>query len=194
MQDIAEFLKYEDVYGVLMKYSKCQGDTHEKKVILYAGMIADSLDEVFTFSSEERNLLLYSAILHDIGRYIGKKSHHKHTSYIINNDETFNAVPSNLRAMLALVAAGHRKALGKALSDYNLEEKEVIQRLASVLRLSDALDHTHCAEVTINNIQICRENLIIYIKGRDSVKITNKAMEKADLFKESFNMDVKIIC
>lgn len=194
MLDIEDYLKFEEIYGVFLKYSNNQNDNHEKKVMHYAGMIADSLDDTFTFSIEEKHLLFYSAILHDIGRYLGKKSHHKHTSYIINNDEVFNVVPENLRGMLALIAAGHRKAIGKSITEYEMGDQDIIQKLAAVLRLSDALDHTHNAEVNISSIQICKENLIIHIYGRDSVKITNKAIEKSDLFTESFNMRVKIIC
>ncbi|MPN23809.1 hypothetical protein SDC9_171202 [bioreactor metagenome] len=192
MMDIQNYLQYDDIYAVLQKYITFRDHSHEKKVSEYARIIVNSLDPTFSFSTEERNMLEYSAYLHDIGYFINKKSHHKHTSYIIFNDPTFNCLPLDLRSILALVSRGHRKSIGKSINDHTYSEQTIIRRLASVLRLADSIDHMHEVDVCIDEIVISKEHLILYLKGRDIIKVIKRINEKSDLFRENFNMDVLV--
>lgn len=194
MMYVQDYLKYDDICSVLKKYIIHRNHSHEMKVSEYAERIMDSIDTAFPFSGEERDMLLYSAYLHDIGYFIDKKSHHKHTRYIILNDPAFDCLPLNLRSMLALISGGHRKSIGKALREHTPDEQETILRLASVLRLADALDHTHDADVCINKMCLHKDCFVICLKGRDAVKILSRIKEKSGLFRESFNLEVLVEC
>ncbi len=191
---IQDYLKYEDVCSVLRKYITFRNHSHEKKVSEYAERIVASIGTVFTFSGGERDMLQYSAYLHDIGYFIDKKGHHKHTRYIILNDPAFDSLPVNLRSMLALVSGGHRKSIGKSISEHTPGEQTTILKLASILRLADALDHTHDAEICIEEMHLSEDRFMISLGGRDAVKVSDRIEEKADLFRENFNMEVQVKC
>lgn len=191
---IQDYLKYEDVCSVLRKYITYRNHSHEKKVSKYAERILDSIGTAFPFSGGERNMLQYSAYLHDIGYFIDKKGHHKHTRYIILNDPAFDCLPLNLRSMLALVSGGHRKSIGKSIREHTPGEQKTILKLASILRLADALDHTRDAEVRINEMCLSKDCFMISLEGGDAVKILGRIKEKSDLFRENFNMEVLVEC
>lgn len=191
---IQEYLKYEDVCSVLRKYITFRNHSHEMKVSEYAEKILSSIEAAFPFSGEERSMLQYSAYLHDIGYFIDKKGHHKHTRYIILNDPAFDCLPPNLRSMLALVSGGHRKSIGKSIREHTPGEQNTILRLASILRLADALDHTHDAEVCINEMCLCKDCFMLSLEGRDAAKVSGRIKEKSDLFRENFNMEVLVEC
>ncbi len=190
MEDIADYLNYDEACHVLQKYIIWRSHEHENKVSENAVIILDSLRDIFTVSKAEYNMLQYSAMLHDIGCFINKNAHHKHTSYIIYNDSAFDCLPVNIRSILALVAAGHRKSMGKSIKNHNEHEQVFIMRLASILRLADALDHTHNIDVRINNIKADHDSLVIFLKGEDTYIAADRTAKKSDLFRECFNLEV----
>jgi exopolyphosphatase/guanosine-5'-triphosphate,3'-diphosphate pyrophosphatase len=191
MQD---YLKYDDVCSVLQKYILFRNHSHEMKVSEHAERILASVDTVFSFSSMERSMLKYSAYLHDIGYFIDKKGHHKHTRYLILNDPAFNGLPLNLRSMLALISGGHRKSIGKSIKEHTANEQTTILRLASILRLADAIDHVHDADICIDEICLRKKCFMIYLKGKDAIKVSDRIKEKSELFRENFNMEVLVEC
>jgi len=191
---IQDYLKCEEVCSVLRKYITFRNHSHEIKVSEYAERILSSIGTVFPFSEGERSMLKYSAYLHDIGYFIDKKGHHKHTRYIILNDPAFDCLPPNLRSMLALVSGGHRKSIGKSIREHTPGEQKAILKLASILRLADALDHTHDAELRIRKMCLCKDSFMLLLEGRDAVKVSDRIKEKSDLFRENFNMEVLVEC
>ncbi len=101
----------------------------------------------------EENELLYlvlAAYLHDIGKFISNRSHHKHSEYIINALNLFRLTDEEIR-IIACVARYHRRGdPSKSHLIYNslAEDKQiVVQKLASLLRMANALDHAHLQKV-----------------------------------------------
>jgi len=95
---------------------------------------------------EERELLKYGAILHDIGDFLSFNDHHLHAHYIIGNAELLGFDQREI-AIMANLARFHRKKFPtvKALKDTGLDErtKKIVIILSIFLRLAEKLDRSH---------------------------------------------------
>lgn len=189
--NIKNYLKEEELTIILNKYI-VKNNSHEKKVTYFALALFDMLETTFNFSSEERNLLKYSALLHDIGYFIDSKAHHKYTKYIILNDEVFNNLPKELKLMLAIVSSGHRKSIPYEINFCNAEIQKNLLNLIALLRVADVLDHKSILGFIFKKNDEKLNELIINLKNNCSKKILKKIFKKTILFKEIFSINIKI--
>lgn len=125
-------------------------EAHGLQVARLALELFDQLQSLHRLPQETRELLEYAALLHDIGWHIGHSSHHKHTYYLIKNGdlEGFSAVELEI---IANVARYHRRSGPKksheAYMSLRPAEREIVCKLAALLRLADGLDRGHYANV-----------------------------------------------
>lgn len=178
---------------VLNKYIFYRNHKHEKNVVFFALSLFDMLKTTFNFSLEERNLLKYSATLHDIGYFIDSKTHHTYTKNLILTDHIFNKLPKELRLMLAIVASGHRKKYIPAEIDlFNMEIKKKLLNLIALLRIADALDHKSILGLTCEKNDQLINSLVIYSENKCSEKLQKKIFKKTTLFKQLFSINIEI--
>ncbi len=133
--------------SVLALAEKCNYEKqHTHQVEKLSLQLFDGLSELHRLGSKEKLLLRYGAILHDIGWIEGRKGHHKVALKIIMDD---NALPFNLRdkSIIALLTRYHRKALPKEqhtyFRDLNTKDRNIVRKLAGILRVADGLDRSH---------------------------------------------------
>jgi exopolyphosphatase/guanosine-5'-triphosphate,3'-diphosphate pyrophosphatase len=194
MHNIATYLSESEILKVLDKYNVLDIGTHEKKVSIYALRLLDSLNPYYEFKNEERNLLYYSALLHDIGYFINKEKHHKHTKYIILDDALLDNIPSNLRENLAIIASSHGKSIDDTLDIYSYNRNFIIQKLVSILRVADALDHKHNLGVSLEQVELINHVLNIQISGQASNLILKNIKKKSLLFSKVYNIPIYVEC
>jgi exopolyphosphatase/guanosine-5'-triphosphate,3'-diphosphate pyrophosphatase len=123
-------------------------EQHANTVISLVLQLFDSSRRIglHDLGERERELLKYSAFLHDIGGFISFKSHHLHSHYIIGNTELlgFDQVEINI---MANVARFHRKKLPKrkdlALAELDERSANIVIVLSMLLRLAEKLDRSH---------------------------------------------------
>ena len=85
---------------------------HAKYVAQKSLILFDALQDEHQLSPRHAHLLYVSALLHEIGHFINRGSHHKHSMYIINNSEIFGLSQKDLM-IVALTARYHRRATPK---------------------------------------------------------------------------------
>jgi len=116
-----------------------------KKIVL---ILFDEIRRFHKFSAEARELLEYAALLHDIGYHISIAKHHKHSYYLIKNSEMLGFNQREIE-IIANIARYHRKALPKEnhenLIPLDKEDRALVEKLSSLLRLADGLEKTHAA-------------------------------------------------
>ena len=186
MLNIANYINKVELFSILDKYNVLDITSHEKKVSMYALRLLDSLYPYYKFKDEERNLLYYSAIFHDIGYFINKDNHQKHTKYIILKEPLLDKIPNILRNNLALIASSHGKSIDNSINCYSLEEKADTLKLISILRVADALDHKHNLHVSLEKVELSNRSLNIQIKGESSYLIVKKLKKKSPLFSKIY--------
>lgn len=121
--------------------------THSHQVAWLAGQLFDQMRELHRLSDEDRVLLQYAAILHDIGYHISHSNHHRHAYYLIQNVELpgFSAKEA---AIIATTVRFHRGSPPKASRhpEYAALDKKTrkkVLKLSALLRLADGLDRSH---------------------------------------------------
>ncbi len=123
-------------------------ERHANAVISLAMQLFDSGKRtgLHDLGEREKELLKYSAFLHDIGGFISFKSHHLHSHYIIGNTELlgFDQIEINI---MANIARFHRKKLPKrkdlALAELDERSSNIVIILSMLLRLAEKLDRSH---------------------------------------------------
>ncbi|MCC6951953.1 MAG: CHAD domain-containing protein [Phycisphaerales bacterium] len=95
---------------------------------------------------DERTLLEAGSLLHDIGTFVEYRAHHKHGMAIIRHAD-LPGVSDADREVLALLARYHRRGAPKAshpaMAMLPASERDVVLRLAAILRVADGLDRRH---------------------------------------------------
>jgi exopolyphosphatase/guanosine-5'-triphosphate,3'-diphosphate pyrophosphatase len=103
---------------------------------------------------QERKLLQYAAILHDIGYHIAHNNHHRHGPYLIKNSEMPGFTGTEI-GLMATAVRYHRGSLPKKTrnsrtrrehEDYFALEgtaRATALMLAAILQIADGLDRSH---------------------------------------------------
>jgi exopolyphosphatase / guanosine-5'-triphosphate,3'-diphosphate pyrophosphatase len=87
-------------YGVDMKHAL---DVRESAMFLFS-----ALRSVHGLAPEYREWLSAAAMLYEVGDYVNRNGHHRHTYYIISNSEILGYTPQQRR-----IDRGHRALSGK---------------------------------------------------------------------------------
>ncbi|MEC8652160.1 MAG: HD domain-containing protein, partial [Planctomycetota bacterium] len=156
----------------------------------------DQTIELHGLGDRARVLLEAAALLHDIGAAINIDGHHKHSQYLIESTEIVG-LGSYERHLVAIVARYHRKAAPSRDHDdfmaLRRRDRSMIERLAALLRLADALDRQHAGvirsvEVSIQDQQL---SLLPTLTPDDSTRLTLEATavtHKGALFNNLFGL------
>ena len=163
---------------------------HAEHVTYLASEIFDQLVDLHGLKEEHRKVLRIAAMLHDIGRFISYSSHHKHGHYLVMNEEIPGLLPPDQKLVAALVRY-HRKALPSEthpeFAGLSKEARLVLEPLAAMLRLADALDRQHRRLVTGVQLTTKGEKVEMVVSARLPADLELAAVgQKADMFQKVF--------
>jgi exopolyphosphatase/guanosine-5'-triphosphate,3'-diphosphate pyrophosphatase len=175
---------------------RCNFDEkHALHVTKLALQLFDGLVAVHRLEAQDRELLEFAAILHDIGWHIGHSGHHKHSAYLIKNGDLEN-FSLNETDVIANIARYHRKSPPKkSHPDYMALEpadRERVKKLAALLRIADGLDRGHYANVDHLRTITRKDTVSLRIFSiADPALELWAARHKTDLFELTYNRQVK---
>jgi exopolyphosphatase/guanosine-5'-triphosphate,3'-diphosphate pyrophosphatase len=137
-------------------------------------------------------LLKIAALLHEIGMFIGDRSHHKHSMYVIMNSELFGLTKRDI-TLIALVARYHRRSTPRPYHEeytsLDRDSRIAVSKMAAILRVADALDRDHMQQA--GDMTFAREpgQFVINIQNGADLTLARLALrEKGNLFEEVFGM------
>ena len=119
-------------------------EEHSRHVARLAVSLFDQMRTLHDLGDDERELLEYGALLHDIGGHVSAENHDHHTAYLIEHGRLRGFAPDEI-AVLACLGRYHRR--GRPRSDFapydrlGADRRLVVDRLAGLLRLAHGLDH-----------------------------------------------------
>jgi exopolyphosphatase / guanosine-5'-triphosphate,3'-diphosphate pyrophosphatase len=196
LQLLADFpdTRRRSVYELLRKcHWHEQHSTHVCKLGL---KLFDQTQHIHKLGPAERELLEYSALLHDIGYHISHKKHHKHSLYIILNADLRGFSQDEIEIM-AHVARYHRRSTPKnrhqLYAGLTGAQKKVIKAMAGILRVADGLDRSHYQNVTDLRTEIAAKIRIFIQTLADPELEIWGAMRKRELFEDLFDRKLEII-
>ncbi|GAC1446210.1 MAG: Ppx/GppA phosphatase family protein [Pyrinomonadaceae bacterium] len=176
------------VHAVGLRYG--YEESHAYTVAMLAEKIFDGLATSANLNRHHRTLLSAAALLHDIGYSIGHEAHHKHSLYVIKNSDLTGFSEAE-RHVIANVARYHRRAMPKERhADFvalNARERELVWKLAAILRIAEALDRSHDGRVKD----------LVCVREKDTARITIEcdsscenelwmAAQSSEMFEQAF--------
>ena len=156
----------------------------------------DQLQVIHGYGDDEREFLLYAAILHDIGHFINRSSYHKHGQYLVMNSGLAGFNSDELLIIGNLVRY-HRKSLPtREHMHYNIlykEHKLAIRRLSGILRIAANLDRGHRGLVRDVKVQISDNEIDIGVISNENIDFEiQHCEEEKELLATSFEKQVVI--
>ncbi|WP_461205149.1 Ppx/GppA phosphatase family protein [Clostridium sp. DL1XJH146] len=131
--------------------------------------IFDKVKDYMNLNDKSRLYLQIAAILHDIGTYINLYKEETHCYNIIKNEHILG-ISDKEYIIIANIAKYHNKAIPSEKDiDYSLlsfEDKMLVSKLSSILRLAKALDISHKQKITNINIRKLGDNLYFEITSK----------------------------
>ena len=172
---------------------RCNWDEgHARQVAKLAVGLFDRTQELHGLGSEDRELLEYAALLHDIGEHVSTISHHKHGEYLIANGRLRGFAPSDVQLLSAL-ARWHNRGTPPTESDNPEVDGDRLRRLTALLRVADGLDRGRSQAVDGIDVIVGPSLVVIRAKAQRDVELELwGARRKRDLFEKVFGRDLEI--
>lgn len=143
--------------------------THAHQVAKLVGLIFDKFRPYHSLIQEDRVLLQYSAILHDIGYHISHVEHHKHAYYLIQHAEIpgFNTKEIAIIANVVRFHRGPKPNNQKCFRRLSKLDRSRVEQMSALLRLADGLDRSHRSLVEDLQVEIQGKTLQLNVKARE---------------------------
>ena len=165
---------------------------HAEHVRELCVMLFDHLQPLHHLPPQARVQLEAGALLHDIGHRITHRGHHKHGEYLTLNGDIPGLDGRDRNIVAAVVRYHNRKSTPNndhpAYSALNNSEKRIVRRLAAILRIAEALDHSHRQRIQDLRASFQRGAVTIQLRTRgDATEDIRDAERSSNLFEREFH-------
>ena len=174
------------VWYIAQKYSiNIAHASHIEKLALN---IFDHTGIIHRLGERERNYLQVAAILHDVGKFIDLNQHEEQCYNIIHFENIIGFSDKDLD-MAANVARYHGEDI-PSLAHYNYgrlsyKDKIVVSKLASILKIADALDISSKQKVDKIEISIDNDEVYFIISSHEDTLLEEWSFKNnAEFFQE----------
>jgi exopolyphosphatase/guanosine-5'-triphosphate,3'-diphosphate pyrophosphatase len=169
-------------------------ESHAERVRDLSTRLFDELKVEQRMTDTHRLYLEVAALLHDIGTFVGARSHHKHSYYLISSSELFGLRKRELE-LIANIARYHRRAMPQRshaqFVALDRDERMVVSKLAAILRVANALDKDHSQKTL--ELMISREGDQVVLTASNISDLTMGRLalaSRSDFFAEVFGKKV----
>lgn len=173
---------------------------HADQVARLSLQLFDQLRDLHGLSDEHREYLEAAAILHNVGLFISHAQHHHHSYYIIRNSEYLTGFTDREIELIAQVARYHRKSNPKLkhaeFARLKGDDRQIVRKLAGILRVADALNRTHASLVRCLWCERRGANLTVHLETVDRREITLEiytAESRKDLLEQSLGVKARFL-
>lgn len=166
---------------------------HAEHVRELSLMLFDQLQPVHHLPQHARVLLEAGALLHDLGHVVSHRGHHKHGEYLVFHGDIPGLGGQDRAVVAALVRYHNKKAEPSSRhAVYSLlprPEQRTARRLASLLRIAEALDHSH-RERVLKMTAVFRSGAVafqVHARGDARGDLTD-AVHSSEPFEREFHL------
>ena len=166
---------------------------HASQVAQLALSLFDQLRPLHEMGPELRLVLEMAALLHDIGHFVNRKSHHRHGEYLIRNGELPGLRGWRCDMVAALVRYHNCKSEPQLehapYAALDGQRRRQVRILTSLLRIAEKLESEHAQRVAGVDVQIAGHKAIFQIRAVDGLRLDLAGLErKAELFENEFHL------
>lgn len=167
--------------------------THAEHVRELTVLLFDQLQPVHHLPAQSRVLLEAGALMHDTGHIISHRGHHKHGEYLVLNGDIPGLEGRDRAIVAGLVRYHNRKSEPAghhiAYSSLNSNDKRIARRLAAILRIAEALDHSHRQRAMQVRATFQQGAVALQVAARgDAAEDLLDATRSAELFEKEFHV------
>ena len=161
-------------------------------------LLFSSLKSVHQLPLEYREWLSAAAMLYEVGDYVNRNGHHRHTYYIIANSEILGYTPQQRRIIgsIARYLGKSRPTPGDGpMSGLSPEDQENVEKASILLRIARALNMGRSQSVgsVAVSARSGRVSLKLTPRGKASVDLEVWAIEKdGAYFREVFGRELSV--
>ena len=121
---------------------------------------------LITPGPDDRELLRYTALLHDIGIMLSVKDHHAHSCYFIRNAEMAGFYDREIEIIAGgAFCHGKKNAVKDYIATSPVAIRQVIMRNGALLRLCEALDRSHRSLISRAELNKYGRNYTLSLRG-----------------------------
>ena len=169
---------------------------HANNVAEVAVRLFDLFQADHGLGARHRLLLRVAALLHEVGGFVSSRAHHKHSEYLIANSEIFG-LNRNEIVLVSQIARYHRRSVPRASHPSYMalsrESRVVVNKLAALLRVADAMIRGHRRRASDIQFQRQGDELIVSLPSGRDLLLEERAMEtKGDLFEDIFGVKIRL--
>ena len=166
---------------------------HAEQVARLALSLFDQLRPLHEMSQDMRVVLEIGALLHDVGCFVHRKSHHRHGEYLVRNGEIPGLRGWRRNMVAALVRYHNCKSEPQvehaSYAALDGEQRRQVRVLSSLLRIAEKLESEHQQRVAGVDLQIAGHRAIFLIRAADGTRLDIAGLErKSDLFSREFHL------
>jgi exopolyphosphatase/guanosine-5'-triphosphate,3'-diphosphate pyrophosphatase len=153
----------------------------------------DQLRPIHEMGAEERLVLEMASLLHDIGHFVHRKSHHRHGEYLVRYGE-IPGLRGWRRDMVAALVRYHNcksepQVEHASYSSLDGERRRQVRLLTSLLRIAEKLESEHAQRVGGVDVQIAGRRAVFLIRAAEGTRLDIAGLErKCGLFEKEFHL------
>ena len=168
-------LKMRGVLQLLTRFPL--NEPHARHVAKLALALFDGLRSFHQLGPEERELLHFAALLHDIGAVLGYDNHGEHSYYMIKNGNLRGLTGEEVE-LVASIARYHGAARPRkkdaAVRAMSKRSRLVLRWLAAILRIAEGLDRSR--------YQLVRALRVVRRQGRVSIRLATRRDARLEIW------------
>jgi exopolyphosphatase/guanosine-5'-triphosphate,3'-diphosphate pyrophosphatase len=171
-------------------------ETHATKVARLALDLFDGMAQLYRLTSEDRDLLEFGALLHDIGEHVSMEGHEKHTAYLIENGRLRGFRPEEI-ATLACLGRFHKRGSPKMsfepFARLRGPQRQKVVELVALLQVADALDRSHGGPVRDVEVYASPGLVEVVVDADDDIDLELWGLRrKRELFEKTFRCRLEV--
>ncbi len=187
----ARELRSRSVINLIHRWEIDRG--HANHAAQIALQLYDALAEYHKQGPHVRELMEYTALLHDIGRVISYPRHQRHGWYIVKQSNLIGFKPEEIDVMAAAIMYHRGKKPRKKdiyMQGLRRKERRIVKLLTGILRVADGLDRQH--NQSIIRIEARREGpdhlAVMLYSNQPALIPLRAAVERSDLLQKMLKL------
>jgi exopolyphosphatase/guanosine-5'-triphosphate,3'-diphosphate pyrophosphatase len=156
--------------SVLSLCRRCNwAEAHARQVATLTLQLFDQTQHLHRLEADDRELLEFAALLHDIGEHVSSSGHARHSAYLVRNGQLRGFDPQEIE-MLAATVRWHRGGDPRPSEDFPLLDARAIDRvrvMVGLLRVADGLDRGRNQVVYAVDTMITPSLLLLRLRSID---------------------------
>ena len=175
---------------------RCGSDLeHSQHVTRLALSLFDQMRALHELDDNDREMLEYATLLHDIGQHVSRKGHHRHAAYLIDHAQLRGFSPDEIEFLAALVRHHRRgdiKTSEPRAAALDKSARERLRKLAAILRLADGLDRGRRGIVVDVDVQVGADLVVLRLNTSDNAELELWGVRRRrDLFEKVFERELE---